>query len=52
VEELRLWCRGRLAGFKVPKSIAVVDDIPKTATGKIAKEVIRRQYRPENPDPR
>lgn len=51
VEELRLWCRGRLAGFKVPKSIAVVDDIPKTATGKIAKEVIRRQYRPENPDP-
>jgi fatty-acyl-CoA synthase len=50
-EELRRWCRTRLAGFKVPKTLAVVDDIPKTATGKVAKDVLRRQYRPTGPGP-
>jgi fatty-acyl-CoA synthase len=33
--------RGKLAGFKVPKRIIVVDELPKTATGKIQKFVLR-----------
>ncbi len=44
-EDLRVWCRAHLAAFKVPKTLEIVPDIPKTATGKIAKEVLRR--RPE-----
>jgi acyl-CoA synthetase (AMP-forming)/AMP-acid ligase II len=36
--------RGRLDGYKVPKSVIVVDELPKTSTGKIQKNVIRDQY--------
>jgi fatty-acyl-CoA synthase len=40
-EELREFARGRLAGFKVPKAVTVVSELPKTATGKIQKYVLR-----------
>ena len=40
-EELREFARGRLAGFKVPKGVTVVPELPKTATGKIQKYVLR-----------
>jgi long-chain acyl-CoA synthetase len=34
-------CRERLAPFKVPSSWDVVEELPKTATGKIDKKVLR-----------
>jgi fatty-acyl-CoA synthase len=40
-EELRAFARTRLAGFKVPKGMTVVPELPKTATGKIQKYVLR-----------
>ena len=40
-EVLRL-CRGRLATFKVPKSIQVVDELPRTPTGKLKRFVLRK----------
>ncbi|MDB4908057.1 MAG: AMP-dependent synthetase and ligase [Gemmatimonadetes bacterium] len=40
-EELREFARGRLAGFKVPKGVTVLAELPKTATGKIQKYVLR-----------
>jgi fatty-acyl-CoA synthase len=40
-EELREFARERLAGFKVPKGMTVVPELPKTATGKIQKFVLR-----------
>jgi acyl-CoA synthetase (AMP-forming)/AMP-acid ligase II len=36
--------RGRLDGYKVPKSVIVVDELPKTSTGKIQKNVVRDQH--------
>jgi acyl-CoA synthetase (AMP-forming)/AMP-acid ligase II len=36
-------CRERLAPFKVPSSWDVVDELPKTATGKIDKKVLRER---------
>jgi fatty-acyl-CoA synthase len=39
--ELLAWVRGRLAGFKVPKAILVLDDLPKGGTGKIQKSALR-----------
>jgi acyl-CoA synthetase (AMP-forming)/AMP-acid ligase II len=33
--------RGRLDGYKVPKAVIVVDELPKTSTGKIQKNVVR-----------
>lgn len=43
VAELREWVRDRLAGFKVPKAIVVVDELPKGGTGKIQKQSLRAQ---------
>ena len=40
-EELREFCKGRIAHFKVPKYIVLVDDFPMTVTGKIQKFKLR-----------
>jgi fatty-acyl-CoA synthase len=40
-EELRTFARDRLAHFKVPQWFRFVDELPKTATGKIQKFVLR-----------
>ena len=37
-------CRERLAPFKVPSSWDVVEELPKTATGKIDKKVLRARF--------
>jgi fatty-acyl-CoA synthase len=42
-EELQEFARGRLARFKVPKRIEVVDELPKTGTGKIQKFLLRER---------
>ena len=39
--ELREFCRSRLAHFKVPHQFDFVAELPKTATGKIQKFVLR-----------
>jgi len=36
------WCRSRLAEHKVPRSVVVVDEIPRTARGKVDRELVRR----------
>jgi fatty-acyl-CoA synthase len=40
--ELRDYAREHMAGFKVPKGFSFVDELPKTATGKIQKFVLRQ----------
>jgi long-chain acyl-CoA synthetase len=39
--DLLQWCRQRLANYKVPRSVAVVADLPRTVTGKILKAELR-----------
>lgn len=43
VAELTEWVRARLAGFKVPKSIVVLDELPRGGTGKVQKQALRAQ---------
>jgi len=40
-EELRDFVRGRLAGYKVPKQVHVVDAIPKSPVGKVLRRKLR-----------
>ncbi|HJT56772.1 MAG TPA: long-chain-fatty-acid--CoA ligase [Ktedonobacteraceae bacterium] len=40
-EELRTFVRDNMAHFKVPKTVTFVTELPKTATGKIQKYVLR-----------
>jgi fatty-acyl-CoA synthase len=42
-QELRAFCRDHLAHFKVPHTYSFVAELPKTATGKIQKYVLRKQ---------
>ncbi|MGE0467679.1 MAG: long-chain-fatty-acid--CoA ligase [Steroidobacteraceae bacterium] len=42
-QELRAFCRDHLAHFKVPQTYQFVAELPKTATGKIQKYVLRKQ---------
>ena len=42
--ELEEHCRERLAAFKVPSSWDAVEELPKTATGKIDKKVLRERF--------
>ena len=39
--------RSRLAGFKRPRHVLLVDALPLTSNGKVAKEVVRRHARTE-----
>jgi acyl-CoA synthetase (AMP-forming)/AMP-acid ligase II len=52
VERLRDRCRERLAAFKRPKRIEVVDALPKTPAGKIDKKALRNGGAPGNPNRR
>ena len=36
-DELRGWLKERLAGYKVPREVAVHDDLPRNETGKVLK---------------
>ncbi len=42
--ELLTWCREQLASFKCPKSVDVLDELPRNPTGKILKKDLRRPY--------
>jgi len=43
---LKAFVKARLAPHKYPREILFVDDLPKTATGKIQRFRLREQYRP------
>ena len=43
-QELITALKQRLDGYKVPKSVIVVDELPKTSTGKIQKNVLRDRH--------
>jgi acyl-CoA synthetase (AMP-forming)/AMP-acid ligase II len=40
-EELIAWCRDKLANYKVPRYVQLVETLPKNATGKVTKNVLR-----------
>ena len=39
--ELVAWCSDRLAGYKVPRTVVLVDALPRNATGKVDKLALR-----------
>ena len=43
VQQVIAHCRGRLATFKVPKSVIITDSLPRTASGKVQKHVLRKR---------
>jgi acyl-CoA synthetase (AMP-forming)/AMP-acid ligase II len=43
-DAMTAFARKHLAGYKIPRSIAFVDEIPRTGSGKILKRVLREPY--------
>ncbi len=43
-DELRVWCKERLAGYKCPTSVEFRDELARTATGKLQKFKLRAPY--------
>jgi acyl-CoA synthetase (AMP-forming)/AMP-acid ligase II len=43
-DELIAWCRDRLARYKCPKSVDVIEALPRNPTGKILKRQLRAPY--------
>ncbi|MBW4706807.1 AMP-binding protein [Roseobacter sp. YSTF-M11] len=46
-EEIRAFCKGQIAHFKIPRYIRFVDEFPMTITGKVQKFVMRAQMAQE-----
>jgi fatty-acyl-CoA synthase len=46
-EELREFCRGRIAHFKTPRHVRFVDGFPMTVTGKVQKYLMREAMHAE-----
>lgn len=38
-------CRSRMAGYKKPRHVMFVDSLPRGATNKVSKELLRRQWK-------
>ena len=45
-EDLIAFCKEKIAGYKAPKSVEIVEEIPKSATGKILKREMKKKYWP------
>jgi acyl-CoA synthetase (AMP-forming)/AMP-acid ligase II len=43
-DELIGWARERLAGFKCPTGISIVDALPRNATGKVQRAALREPF--------
>ena len=40
--DLAAFCRGKMASFKIPKHLMIVDDYPMTSSGKVQKYLLRQ----------
>ncbi len=43
-DDVLAWCRSRLAGFKCPKSVEFVAELPRNPSGKVLKRSLREPY--------
>jgi long-chain acyl-CoA synthetase len=48
-EELIAFCKERMAAYKYPRQVEIVDEIPKTVTGKVLRRELRDQATAPSP---
>ena len=46
-DELIAFCRERMAAYKYPREVVVIDELPKTPTGKILRRELRSASQPK-----
>jgi malonyl-CoA/methylmalonyl-CoA synthetase len=47
LESLRLWAKQRLAAYKIPSRLRVVDALPRNAMGKVTKPAVVAMFKPD-----
>jgi len=50
-DELVAFARGRLSGYKLPRAVEFVEDLPRTPSGKVLKRELRERERAASPAP-
>ncbi len=50
-DDIVAWSRDQMANYKVPRTVVVVDDLPRNATGKVVKDDLRRRLGPDAAGP-
>ena len=43
-DEIIAYCRSKLGGYKVPRSVDFVQDLPRNPSGKVLKRELRKHY--------
>ena len=43
-DDIIKYCRGKIANYKIPKSIDFLDNLPKLGSGKISKKLLKEKY--------
>jgi len=43
-EEMIDFCRDRIAGYKIPRQLEIVEELPRNPSGKILKKILRQPY--------
>ncbi len=49
--DIMAWCRAEMANYKVPREVAIVDQLPVNATGKVMKDELRARAGQSAPRP-
>jgi acyl-CoA synthetase (AMP-forming)/AMP-acid ligase II len=43
-QEIMDFCRGKMAGYKIPRSVKIVDEIPVSPVGKVLRQKVREHF--------
>jgi acyl-CoA synthetase (AMP-forming)/AMP-acid ligase II len=43
-QEIRDFCRGELAGYKIPRTVVFADELPHSPVGKMLRQQVRERY--------
>jgi acyl-CoA synthetase (AMP-forming)/AMP-acid ligase II len=44
LDELVAFCRDRIAGYKIPRRLEIIEQLPRNPSGKILKKILREPY--------
>lgn len=44
VDEMVEFCRDKIAGYKIPRQLQVIDELPRNPSGKILKKILREPF--------
>ncbi len=44
LDDMISFCREHIAGYKIPRKLEIVDELPRNPSGKILKKILREPY--------